>query len=89
MIVLESHNSSWLFDEGARQFRRVARDGRGVGEWRPYDRLIVEPELDAFIVFLDSDGTRVLRGRSHREPCHECEITQEFSLDAIRSLTTS
>ena len=56
-------------------------------EWRPYDRLIVEPDSDAILDFLDAAGTRLLRGRRHLEPCNECDVTQEFSVEALRTLT--
>lgn len=77
-----------MFDEGEREFCRIDRDAPGTtAEWRPYDRLIIQSDSDAFLVFLDAAGSRVLRARRHVAPCNECEITQEFSADELNSLS--
>jgi hypothetical protein len=87
--VLESHNSTWMFDEVDHEFCRVPRgsDEGAPTVWRRYDRLIIQPDSDAFLVFLDAAGSRLLRGRQHVAPCNECEVTQEFSIEELRSLT--
>jgi len=89
LLVLQSHNSIWMFDEVDHVYGRI-RPGSPEEtplEWRSYDRLIFEPDSDAFLVFLDAAGTRLLRGRRHVEQCDECELTQEFSVEELRALT--
>ena len=78
-----------MFDEVDHQFCRVprGRDEDAPTVWRGYDRLIIQADSDAFLVFLDAAGTRVMRGRRHTAPCNECDVTQEFSIEALRSLT--
>jgi hypothetical protein len=79
-----------MFDEVDHEFCRVARGSNEAAPmvWRQYDRLIIQPESDAFLVFLDAEGTRVMRGHRHTEPCHVCDLTtQEFSIGELRSLT--
>ena len=85
--VLESHNSTWMFDETDRMFCRVTRGDDGPMDWRPYDRLVIQPDSDAFLIFLDAAGTRLLRARRHVEPCNQCDVTQEFSLEDLAALT--
>jgi hypothetical protein len=88
LVVLESHNHTWMFDEVDHVFSQIDKDVPGSQtEWRPYDRLIVQPDSDAFLVVLDAEGSRVLRARRHVEPCSACEVTQEFSLDDLQAFT--
>lgn len=75
-----------MFDELDRVFARVTRGDDGPLDWRPYDRLIIQPDSEAFLIFLDAAGSRLLRGRRHVEPCNQCEVTQEFSLEDLRAL---
>ena len=92
-VVIESCHSTWLFDTADRRFCRVVRNGTppaGVPtDWRPYDRLVVDDHTDAFVVFLDATGTRLLRSWRHGEDCGHChgDVTAEMSLADLRRLT--
>ena len=91
-FVLESCNSTWLFDHERLRFRRVLK-GFDVGrhptatEWRPYARLEVDPRSESFVVVLNPEGTRLLRSWRHSDPCAQCgaRATTELSLDALRA----
>jgi len=92
-LVVESCHSTWLFDETDRRFSRIvkgAHEGSAVvTDWRPYDRLVLADDSDAFVVFLDSSGTRLLRSTRHTTHCERCggEVTTEMSLEDLRRLT--
>jgi hypothetical protein len=63
-LVIESRSSTWFFDTEHHRFRQVLKrgaNGHNVSEWRTYDHLIEGP--DAFLVFLDAQGSRVIRAR--------------------------
>jgi hypothetical protein len=81
-----------MFNESERLYCRVARGDLGghlVPDWRNYDRLVLHPLSDAFVVFLDPANTRVLRSWRHQEPCPRCggEVTSEMSVvDLIEEL---
>jgi hypothetical protein len=91
LLVIESCNSTWLFDHEKARFRRVPR-GTPIdlpapdAEWQRYFRLEVDPETDAFLVSLNESGSRLLRSFRHTPPCQQCEPhgTVELSLEAIR-----
>jgi alpha-amylase/alpha-mannosidase (GH57 family) len=95
-FVIESCHSIWLFDEANHRFRRMVK---GLGseatiatDWRAYDHLVVEEHSDAFLVFLDDSGTRLLRSRRHLGPtCGRCtsDTTRELSLQAIATFANS
>ena len=92
MLVIESCNSTWLFDQDKARFRRVPR-GTPLdmpapdAEWQRFYRLEVDPDTDAFLVSLNESGSRLLRSFRHRPPCQQCEPephgTVELSLEAI------
>jgi hypothetical protein len=92
VIVIESCNSTWLFDNDKGRFRRVPR-GTPLdlpapdAEWQRFYRLEVDPDTDAFLVSLNESGSRLLRSFRHRPPCQQCEPeapgTVELSLEAI------
>jgi hypothetical protein len=89
-VVLESCHSTWLFDTSDRRFCRVLK-GPHIGsavttEWRPYDRLVLQDDSDAFVVFLDASGTRLLRSWRHTARCDQCggDVTAEMSLEDLR-----
>jgi len=89
--MIESCHSVWLFDDAARRFCRISRDALSPSaplEWRTYDRLLLHPLSDAFVVFLDSSSTSMLRSWRHRDPCNRCggEVTMEMSLEDLRRL---
>src|SRR5260221_7692878 len=91
VVVIESCNSTWLFDHDKSRFRRVPR-GSPIdlpapdAEWQRFWRLEVDPETDAFLVSLNESGSRLLRSFRHTPPCQQCEPhgTVELSLEAIR-----
>lgn len=90
-LVLESCHSTWLFDEGERRFCRVLKGdlARSVStEWRPYDRLVLHADSDAFVVFLDQSGSRLLRSWRHTAHCERCggDVTAEMSLEELHRL---
>ena len=90
-LIIESCNSTWLFDHDKSRFRRVPR-GTPLdlpapdAEWQRFYRLEVDPDTDAFLVHLNESGSRLLRSFRHRPPCQQCEPhgTVELSLEAIR-----
>ncbi len=89
-LVLESCHSTWLFDTVERRFCRVLKgprlDSPVATEWRHFDRLVLHPESDAFVVFLDASGTRLLRSWRHTARCEQCggNVTGEMSLADLR-----
>jgi hypothetical protein len=91
-VVIESCNSTWLFDAERMRFRRILK-GVDVGrhaaatEWRTYDRLDVDPYSESFVVVLNAEGSRLLRSWRHTDHCEQCggEATGELSLDEIRA----
>lgn len=90
-LVLESCHSTWLFDEEAHRFCRVVKGDLANAvstEWRDYDRLVLHPDSDAFVVFLDQSGSRLLRSWRHTSHCERCggEVTTEMSLSDLRRL---
>jgi hypothetical protein len=92
-VVIESCHSTWLFDTADRRFCRVLRKSSNPAavptEWRSYDRLVVEDYTDAFVVFLDASGTRLLRSWRHTADCDHCDrdVTSEMSLGDLRRVT--
>jgi hypothetical protein len=92
-VVIESCHSTWLFDTADRRFCRVVRNGAHAAgvptDWRPYDRLVVEDRTEAFVVFLDATGTRLLRSWRHGADCGHChrDDTAEVSLVDLSRLT--
>jgi hypothetical protein len=93
-VVIESCNSTWLFDAERMRFRRLLR-GDDVGphaattEWRAYFRLDVDPHSESFVVVLNAEGSRLLRSWRHTDDCAQCggPATAELSLDEIRAAT--
>ncbi|MCU1491653.1 MAG: hypothetical protein JWM85_3058 [Acidimicrobiaceae bacterium] len=89
-LVLESCHSTWLFDTAEHRFCRVLKGPRieasVATEWRHYDRLVLHPDSDAFVVFLDASGTRLLRSWRHTAQCDQCggNATAELSLADLR-----
>lgn len=88
LLVVESCQSVWMFNELDHLYCRMPRGtlkDANDQEWRAYDRLILHPRSDAFVVFLDAANTRVLRSWRHREPCTRCggEVTSEMSVQDL------
>lgn len=89
-LVLESCHSTWLFDTVGHRFCRVLKgphiESSVATGWRSYDRLVLHPDSDAFVVFLDASGTRLLRSWRHTSQCEQCggNVTAELSLADLR-----
>jgi hypothetical protein len=89
--IIESCNSTWLFDADRVRFRRVPK-GTSLDvpaspqEWERYYSLELDSESDAFVVTLNAAGTRLLRSYRHRDPCAHCgsNATAELSLEAVK-----
>jgi hypothetical protein len=95
-LVLESCNSTWIFDTDRMRFRRILKDlDPGVQgastAWRPYFGLEMNPDSESFVVLLNPEATRLLRSWRHTEHCQQCggEATAELSLDDLRSALPS
>lgn len=94
-LVLESCHSTWLFDNQDLRFCRVVRgprmDSSVATEWRPYDHLVLSEDSNAFVVFLDSSGTRLLRSWRHTARCDRCgkEVTAQYSLAELRRVASA
>jgi hypothetical protein len=89
-VVIESCNSTWLFDPGQRLFCRVPRStafevAPPRSGWEPYFALDVDPNSEAFVVTLNEAGTRMLRSWRHIERCAQCggDGTAELYLDTV------
>jgi hypothetical protein len=91
-FLLESCNSTWIFDAERKRFRRVLR-GADIGrrptttEWRPYYGLDLDPRSESFVVWLNPEGTRLLRSWRHSDQCSECgfRATAAVSVDEVRA----
>lgn len=87
---MESCNSTWIFEESKRRFRRVPR-GTAVDlpapatEWTEYHEVVFEADGESFVVSLNEEGTRLLRSFRHHEPCSQCgeQPTTELRLADI------
>jgi hypothetical protein len=96
LLVLDSCHSTWVFDVSARRFRRVLKGldidpAIAATDWRSYERLELAEGSDAFVVVLNSSGTRRIRSWRHVDGCGQCdgEQTVELSLEDLRRLTTA
>jgi len=77
-LVVESCASIWIFAPARRSFRRILRGLAAQGcpivtDWRPYHSLEFDPDFGFFVVWLDPEGTRMLRSWRHTEPCGRCD----------------
>jgi hypothetical protein len=94
--VVESCNSTWLFDTERARFRRVPRGTKldfpaTDVEWEPFHGLELLPGTGAFVVRLNESGTRLLRAYQHTDPCDQCgdDPTGELSLTPAAADTPS
>jgi hypothetical protein len=94
VVVIDSCHSTWLFDEPALRFRRILKGlevdpSLAATDWRPYVRLELAEDSEAFVVVLDEAGTRRIRAWRHVEGCEQCdgETTTELSVEDIRRLS--
>ncbi len=90
--VIESCNSTWVFDAHRMRFRRILKGTEVGGEpvatgWRPYYRLDTPTDSETFTVFLNFAGTRMIRSWRHAADCAECggHKTEEISLERLRA----
>jgi hypothetical protein len=89
--IIESCNSTWVFDTTGRRFRRVPKGTpldlpTSAADWESYVKLEVDVDSDAFLVTLNEAGTKLLRSYRHTDPCAQCDpadATAELSLEAI------
>jgi hypothetical protein len=89
--VIESCNSTWVFDAKGKRFRRVPKGTpldlpTSAADWETYVKLEIDVDSDAFLVTLNEAGTRLLRSYKHSDPCAQCgpaDATAELSLEAI------
>jgi len=93
LLVVDSCHSTWLFDAPARRFRRILKGldvdpALAATDWRPYERLELSEDSDAFIVVLNEAGTRRIRSWRHVHGCEQCEgeRTSELSVEDILRL---
>ena len=93
ILLVESCHSTWLFDTGNQQSRRVLKGldldaKRALTSWRPYHRLEMDDMSDAFVVVLNEAGNRLARSWRHSEPCAHCsgEVTEELSVEDLTML---
>jgi hypothetical protein len=89
--IIESCNSTWLFDAARLRFRRVPKGTSldvpaSPDEWERYYSLELDADTDAFVVTLNEAGTRLLRSYRHHSPCPHCgtNATAELSLEAVK-----
>jgi len=92
-LVIDSCHSTWLFDVPALRFRRMLKGldvdpSLAATDWRPYVRLELAEDSDAFMVVLNEAGTRRIRSWRHVDGCDQCdgEQTAELSVEDIRRL---
>jgi hypothetical protein len=90
-MVIESCHSTWVFDPERRRFRRILKGlefqhGTVSTQWRPYYLLEADPHSEYFTVWLNPEGSRLLRSWRHGVDCVECreQVTGPLSLDDIR-----
>jgi hypothetical protein len=91
ILVLQSCHSTWIFDPRRLRFCRILKGVKVasrsvVTEWRPYWQVQLDPEAEGFTVYLNADGTRLIRSWRHATNCEQCggSDTAEFSLEDIR-----
>ena len=91
-LVFESCHSTWVFDTGRMQYRRILK-GIAVEEqpvstqWRPYFALSFTEGSEAFTVALNPEGSRLIRSWRHTEDCAQCgsQVTTVLSRSDIES----
>ena len=94
MIVVESPQSTWLFDEVRHRFRHVtkaSRSGDSLAEWRSYDHLVIDNTAGIFLVFLDARRTALLRSRGlvSRREYHRDNSAIEVADGELRASLTA
>jgi hypothetical protein len=94
--VIESCNSTWVFDAHRMRFRRILKGTEVGGEpvatgWRPYYQLDAPADSETFTVHLNLAGTRMIRSWRHAADCAQCgdQRTEEISLEKLRAALNS
>jgi hypothetical protein len=94
--VIESCNSTWVFDAQRMRFRRILKGTEVGGEpvatgWRAYYRLDAPADSETFTVYLNLSGTRMIRSWRHDADCAQCgdHKTEELSLETLRAALNS
>lgn len=87
-LVIESCNSTWLFDAERHRFRRVPRGSSldlppPASDWQSYFALEMDPPSEAFTVVLNEAGTRLLRSWRHGERCEQCGTVSTAELTCV------
>jgi hypothetical protein len=94
VTVVDSCHSVWYFDHTRSRFRREVKAGGGESVrtlWRPFHRIAFDADSDAFFVFLDVRGARLLQSWRHvYARCERCgaEQTIELSLEDLLRATS-
>lgn len=90
-MVVESCNSTWLFDSRRMRFRRILKGldldvHHASTDWRAYFGIELDETSESFVVLLNPEGTRLLRSWRHVDECSQCDgqMTGELSLAALR-----
>jgi hypothetical protein len=86
-MILESCHSTWVFDPVRMQFCRILKGievaGRSVSTaWRPYWQLELDPEMEAFSVYLNAHRTRLIRSWRHTPNCGQCSGRETSELSS-------
>jgi hypothetical protein len=94
--VIESCNSTWVFDVDRMRFRRILKGTEVGGEpvatgWRPYYQLEAPADSETFSVSLNLSGSRMIRSWRHAADCAQCgeHRTEEMSLERLRAALKS
>ena len=94
--VIESCNSTWVFDAHRMRFRRILKGTEVGGEpvatgWRPYYQLDAPTNSETFTVYLNFAGTRMIRSWRHEADCAQCgdQLTEEISLERLQAALKS
>lgn len=92
LSFIESCHSIWVLDDANRRFRRLLRGARldapVATEWRPYHHAVLDEGTDAFLIYLDRAGSRLLRSWRHLvgrcERCGQLSDPESLASDLNR-----
>ncbi|MCU1495837.1 MAG: hypothetical protein JWO62_3601 [Acidimicrobiaceae bacterium] len=87
LLLLDSCHSTWMFDGARHRFRRLVKLAGGASVstmWRGYDRLVLEPDSEAFSVVLDEAAGRLLQSWRHIEDrCRRCGAIGDTGVSSV------
>lgn len=80
-MSFSSCNSVWTFDLNSKRFARLPRGSFSLLNdisfpdhlWNDYFDLALDPNGVGFVVYLNEEGTKLLRSYRHLEPCEYCD----------------